>query len=143
MDQYFRLAVLDAKAPKETVPHIVEQVASQIVDAAFQVHSKLGPGLLESVYEACLAHELSKRAMQVDRQLTLPIEYDGIRLETGLRLDLLIDDCVIVEVKTVDALAPVYHAQILTYLKLTGLRLGLLINFNVPLIKQGVRRIAL
>ncbi len=121
----------------------VNQVSGMIVDGAFRVHSRLGLGLLESVYEVCLAHELNTRGMRVERQLTVPIVYDGITLETGLRFDLLVQGCVVVELKTVEALMPVHQAQVLTYLKLLGLRLGLLINFNVPVIKDGIRRIIL
>ena len=113
------------------------------MDAAFAVHSKLGPGLLESVYEVCLVHELKKRGLVVERQIPLPIEYDGIRLDAGLRLDLLVESCVIVELKAVESLLPVHKAQILTYLKLTGHRLGILINFHVSLIRDGIKRIAL
>lgn len=133
----------DTTAPREPIPDAVDYVASRIVDAAFRVHSNLGPGLLESIYEICLTHELKKQELRVARQLSVPIDYDGMSLEAGLRLDLLVEDCVIVEVKTVQNLLPVHHAQMLTYLKLTGRRLGLLINFNVPLIKKGIKRIVL
>jgi GxxExxY protein len=121
----------------------VNQAASVVVDAAFAVHKVLGPGLLESVYEACLAHELAKRGVRFERQVTLPVEYDGIRLDAGLRLDLLVERCLVVELKSVLDLMPIHEAQLLTYLKLTGHRLGLLINFNVPLIRDGIKRIAL
>ncbi|MGC3992171.1 MAG: GxxExxY protein [Chthoniobacteraceae bacterium] len=121
----------------------VDGVAKQIVDAAFKVHSSLGPGLLESVYEVCLAHELHRRGLSFDRQVSLPVEYEGLRLESGLRLDLLVADCVIVEIKAVEALLPVHKAQLLTYLKLSGHHIGLLINFNTPLIKDGIKRLAL
>ena len=127
----------------QAVSKAVDETASAIVDSAFRVHTTLGPGLLESVYEVCLAHELKKRGHSVDRQVALPVEYDGIRLNAGLRLDLLVNDSVIVELKVVDKMNPVYQAQLLTYLKLTGKRLGLLINFNVPLIKDGIKRLAL
>jgi GxxExxY protein len=120
-----------------------DDVAKAVVDAAYAVHSALGAGLLESVYEACLTHELKKRALKVASQVSLPIVYDGIRLDAGLRLDMLVEDCVIVELKAVDTLLPVHQAQILTYLKLTGHRLGLLINFNVPVIRQGIKRMVL
>ena len=131
------------KVPKEPIPVATNAVAARVVDAAFAVHSALGPGLLESVYEACLAHELTKRGVKVQQQVVLPVLYDGIRLDAGLRLDLLAGECVVVELKAVDALQPVHTAQLLTYLKLTGHRLGLLINFNVPLIKHGIHRVAL
>jgi len=113
-----------------------------VVDAAFRVHSALGPGLLESIYESCLAHEFTKRGMPFRRQATLPIVYDGVSFESGLRLDFLVADAVVVEVKAVEKMLPVFEAQILSYLKLAGCRLGYLINFNVPLIREGVRRYA-
>jgi len=125
------------------IPLDIDRIAKLVVNAAFTVHSKLGPGLLESVYEVCLTHEVEKRGEIVERQVVLPIEYYGIRLESGLRLDLLIARCLPVELKAVEVLLPVHDAQLLTYLKLTGYRLGLLINFNVPLIKDGIKRIAL
>lgn len=125
------------------IPLKTDAVARQIVDAAFTVHKSLGPGLLESVYEVCLAHELRKRGLETAEQVVLPVVYDSVRLNAGLRLDLLVNQCVIVELKAVERLAPVHKAQVLTYLKLTGHRLGLLINFNVPLIKDGIERIAL
>ena len=133
----------DTKAPIEPIPESTDRVARQIVDAAFKVHSTLGPGLLESVYEPCLHHELSKRGFRVERQVSLPMVYDGIRLDAGLRLDLRVEDCVIVELKAVEEMNPVFKAQVLTYLKLTRLRLGLLINFNVPVIRAGITRLAL
>ena len=114
-----------------------------MVDASFAVHSGLGPGLLESVYEACLAYEISKRGLAAARQVALPIVYNGIKLDGGLRLDLLVSSCVIVEIKAIESMAAIHTAQMLTYLKLSGLRLGLLINFNVRLIKDGIKRIAL
>lgn len=119
----------------------MERVARQIVDAAFAVHSALGPGLLENVYETCLAHELTKRGLRVKRQLRLPIVYDGVTLDGGLRLDLVVEDSVLVEVKSVETLLFVHQGQVLTYLKLSGLRLGFLVNFNVPLIKHGIMRL--
>jgi GxxExxY protein len=106
------------------------------------VHTGLGPGLLESVYEACLAHELEKRGMPARRQVVLPVVYDGVRIDAGLRLDMIVED-VVVEVKAVERLIAIHQAQLLTYLKLSGYRLGLLINFNVLRIKEGIRRIAL
>ena len=128
---------------REPIPASTEEVARQIVDAAFKVHVTLGPGLLESVYETCLVHELRKRGLPVSTQVTLPIEYDGLVIDSGLRLDLLVEDAVVVELKAAERLLPVHTAQILTYLKLTGHRLGLLINFNVPLIKDGIKRVVL
>mgnify|MGYP000607292857 CR=1 FL=1 len=124
----------------EPVSPEVDAVAKAIVDAAFKVHQALGPGLLECVYESCMCHELSKRGIVFERQRCWPIEYEGVRLESGLRIDLLVEKQVLVELKAVDQLLPLFDAQVLTYLKLTGLRLGLLINFNVPLLKHGVKR---
>lgn len=119
----------------------VEEIGKAIVNAAFNVHSQLGPGLLEKVYEVCLDHELKKDGYHVVRQLDIPIQYDGITFEEGLRLDLLVENTVIVEIKAVDQVNPVWQAQVLSHLKLTGLRLGYLINFNVPVIKDGIKRI--
>ena len=121
----------------------IEQVAREVVDAAFKVHSSLGAGLLESVYEVCLAHELKKRGLKFQTQVAFPIVYDGMRLDAGLRIDLLVDGNLVVELKAVESMLPLFEAQLLTYLKLTGKRLGLLINFNVPKIKDGIRRIVL
>jgi GxxExxY protein len=117
-------------------------VAKQIVDAAFRVHTGLGPGLLESVYEAVLALELENRGLRVVRQQPVPIVYQGMRIEMGYRADLIVEGCVIVEIKSVDAVAPVHKKQLLTHLRLADKRLGLLINFNVALIKEGITRIA-
>ena len=127
----------------DPVPPEVERVAKLIVDAAFHVHKELGPGLLESVYESCLAFELEHRGVKVERQVALPVIYKGVRLDAGLRLDMLIGNTVIVELKAVETMLPLFDAQLLTYLKLTAQRLGLLINFNVPLIKDGIKRIVL
>ena len=125
------------------IPAATEAVAKHVLDAALAVHKNLGPGLLESVYEACICHELGKRGVPFQRQVALPVLYDGAQLDAGLRLDLLVADCLIVELKAVDRDNPLFQAQLLTYLKLTGHRLGLLINFNVPLIKDGIRRVVL
>jgi GxxExxY protein len=124
------------------MPAETDRVARAIVDAAFVVHSTLGPGLLESVYEICLTHELVKRGLRVSRQVSLPVHYDGIRLDAGLRLDMVVEDCVVVELKAVEGILPVHQAQLLTYLKLSGHRLGLLINFNSALIRDGIKRMA-
>ena len=118
------------------------EVAKQIVDAAYHVHTRLGPGLLESVYETVLAYELEKRGLRVLRQQPIPIVYEGTRIEMGFRADLIVEDRVIVEIKSVESLAPVHKKQLLTHLRLTDKRLGLLINFNVALIKEGIARIA-
>jgi len=133
----------DTKAPRNPIPDETNLIAHQIVDAAFAVHSTLGPGLLESVYEACLCHELTKRGLSFKRQLSLPVIYDDVKLDVGLRLDLLVANLVIVELKAVEMVQEVHKAQLLTYLKLTGHRLGLLINFNVPVIRKGITRLAL
>jgi hypothetical protein len=127
----------------EQIPERANLAAEVVVDAALTVHRVLGPGLLESVYSVCLAHELRKRGARVLREVALPIKYDDIILDAGLRLDMLVDDCLIVELKAVECLLPVHKAQVLTYLKLTGHRLGLLINFNTPLIRDGIRRVVL
>lgn len=127
----------------EPIPIDTERVATAVLDGAFAVHRTLGPGLLESVYEVCLCHELNQRGMAFTSQASLPIVYAGIRLDAGLRLDLLVENRVVVELKAVETLLPVFDAQVLTYLKLTGMRLGPLINFNVPVLKQGVKRIVL
>lgn len=117
-----------------------EYIGRMIVDAAFTIHKTLGPGLLEKVYEVCFCHKLTKRGLSVKRQLTIPIVYDGIEFQEGLRLDVLVDDLVICELKAIENVNPVWEAQILSHLKLTEKRLGYLINFNVPLMKDGLRR---
>ena len=123
--------------------NIADQIAKDVVDAAFKIHTKLGPGLLESAYEACLSHELVRRGYQVERQKPQPVIYEGLEIEVGYRLDILINGEVILELKAVEQVLPIHHAQLMTYLKLSGKTLGLLINFNVPLIKQGIKRIAI
>lgn len=128
---------------REPTSQAVDGVARIVVGAALTVHRALGPGLLESVYETCLAHELTKRGLSVERQVTTPIVYDGVVMESGLRLDMLVEGCLIVELKAVEAIQPVHQAQVLTYLRLTGHRLALLINFNVALIREGIHRIIL
>lgn len=131
---------------QETLPPIslhLDALAKRVVDCGFRVHSTLGPGLLESAYEHCLAYEIQKHDIRFQRQVALPITYDGVRLDAGFRIDLLVEDAVIVEVKSVAEFAPIHQSQILTYLRLSGCRLGLLMNFNVKLFKQGVRRLAL
>jgi GxxExxY protein len=116
-------------------------IAKEIVDAAFRTHNALGPGLLESVYDAVLAYELARRGLRTVRQQAIPVVYENVRLDTGFRADLIVEDKVIVEVKSVEALAPVHKKQLLTYLRLADKRLGLLINFHVVLIKDGITRI--
>ena len=123
------------------LPLEVDELSRTWVDSAFKVHQALGPGLLESVYEACLCVELGKRGIRHETQAPIPLIYEGVRIEAGLRLDLLVEKSVILELKAVDKLLPIRQSQLLTYLKLADLRLGLLINFNVAMFKQGVRRI--
>lgn len=118
-----------------------ERIAKAIVEAAYAVHNALGPGLLENIYEVCFCHELTKHGLSYRRQVVVPIVYDGITFDEGLRLDVLVEELVICELKAVETMKPVFTAQLLTQLKLTGKRLGFLINFNVPLIKHGIRRV--
>ena len=117
-----------------------ELIAKKIVDAAYNVHKNLGPGLLEKIYEACFCYELNKRGLKYQRQVEILIKYDNIILNEGLRLDVLIEDLIICELKAVDEMNPVWEAQILSHLKLTDKHIGFLINFNVPLIKDGIKR---
>ena len=117
------------------------EVAPTIVDAAFTVHKRLGPGLLESVYDACLTHELTLRGLDVVRQKAIPVVYDTIRMNVGFRADLIVEELVVVEIKSIETLARVHKMQLLTYLRLTEKRLGLLINFNTELIRDGIRRV--
>jgi GxxExxY protein len=133
--------LIEDLSPYASLPVETEQIAKEIVDSAYKVHKALGPGLIESVYEVCLGYELRKRKIPFQTQPPVPIVYDGVRLETALRLDLLVADSIIVELKAVDQMNPVFEAQLLSYLKLTGHRLGFLINFNVALIKDGIQRI--
>jgi GxxExxY protein len=125
----------------ETTSEEIERVAHEIVDAAFKIHSKLGPGLLESTYRVVMTYELRKRGLDVKIEVPVPVVYEDVRLDAGYRLDLLVNDCVVVELKSVEKLIPLHEAQLLTYLKLTGYRLGILINFNTELIKDGIKRI--
>lgn len=123
------------------IPPRTEEVAKFVIDAAFKVHTALGPGLLESVYEACLVHEPNQKALNVESQVSLPVVYEGMKIEAGIRLDILVEKQLIVEVKAVDNIIPVYKAQLLTYLKLSGIRLGLLINFNGIHLRDGITRL--
>lgn len=118
----------------------LERIASIVVNSIFTVHRALGPGLLESAYRACLSYELQRRGLLVQSEVPFPVRYDGLKLAVGYRVDLLVEDVIIVENKAVPALAPIHQAQLLTYLKLAGLKLGFLVNWNVPLIKQGLKR---
>ena len=121
----------------------INQITEAIIGAAIEVHRALGPGLLESAYEECLCRELGLRHVPFERQRQLPIEYKGLQLDCGYRLDLLVAGEVVVEVKAVETLLPIHEAQVLTYLRLGGWRVGLLINFNVPVLKRGIRRLVL
>ncbi len=125
------------------IPTDVELIGKKIVNSAYTVHRELGPGLLEKVYEICFCHELTKRGLKFQRQKNIPIVYDGITFEEGLRLDVLVEDLIICELKAVDIVNPVWEAQVLSHLKLTGKRLGFLINFNVINIGQGIKRFVL
>lgn len=127
----------------DPIPQNLEVVAKKIVDSAYSVHKNLGPGLLERVYEPCFCHELGRRELSIERQVVIPIKYDGLVFDEGLRLDVLVEKEVICELKAVERTIEVHEAQLLTYLKLTGKRLGFLINFNVPLIKDGIKRMIL
>ena len=120
----------------------MDDLTSKVISAAIEVHKALGPGLLESAYEGCLCRELDLRGMNYERQKDLPVEYKGVKLNCGYRLDIVVEGKLILELKACDALEPIHEAQLLTYLKLTGLKIGLLINFNVPVLKMGIRRIA-
>ena len=117
------------------------EIATVILDAAFKIHRTLGPGLLESVYQATLDFELQKRGLRVLQQVGLPVYYEDIKLELGFRVDLIVADKVIIEIKSIETLAPVHKKQLLTYLRLMNLRLGLLLNFNVELMKNGIQRV--
>jgi GxxExxY protein len=117
-------------------------ISGQIVDSAMKVHTSLGCGLLERVYETCLAHELVKRGLVVRKQVVMPIQYDGVALDAGYRLDLLVEERVVVEIKAVERMLPLYAAQLLTYLKLGGYKVGLLLNFNTVHLQNGIRRVA-
>jgi len=120
----------------------LNEITETIIGAAIEVHRALGPGLLESAYEACLAYELAERGVKVERQKELPLRYREVDLDCGYRLDLLVEDAVVVEVKSVDRLEPIHDAQVLSYLRLSGRHLGLLINFNVKMLKTGIKRLA-
>jgi GxxExxY protein len=116
-------------------------ISRLVITAAMKVHSLLGAGLLESAYEACLAHELRKQGLKVQTQVALPVVYDGVRLDIGYRVDVLVEDCIIVELKAVEKILAVHEAQLLSHLKVSGIHLGLLINFKVPHLKDGIKRL--
>ncbi|MBK7632157.1 MAG: GxxExxY protein [Ignavibacteriales bacterium] len=117
------------------------EISKILVDCCFKVHTELGPGLLESVYEEVLSYEIIKRGLKLERQKAIPVVYDNIKMELGFRADIIAENKVIIELKSIESIAPVHTKQILTYLKLTGLKLGLLVNFNEALIKDGIKRI--
>jgi GxxExxY protein len=119
----------------------INEITEKIIGACIEIHRMLGPGLLESAYEECLCYELSLAGLRFDRQRLLPVVYKEVKLDCGYRLDIVVENQIILELKTVESLHPIHEAQLLTYLKLTGLTLGLLINFNVPVLTQGLRRI--
>ena len=120
--------------------HNLNKITEVIIGAAIAVHKELGPGLLESAYEACLAYELAERKLKVERQKGLPVTYHGVQLDCGYRIDLLVEGLVVVELKAVERLEPIHQAQLLSYLRLSGCKVGLLINFNVKVLKNGIRR---
>jgi GxxExxY protein len=120
----------------------INDLTGEVIGAAIEVHKALGPGLLESAYEECLSRELDLRDIPYERQKELPVEYKGIKLESGYRLDIMVADKLVIELKTCESLEPIHTAQLLTYLKLTGIKVGLLINFNVPVLKEGIKRLA-
>jgi len=122
---------------------IYEELTQQIIAAAIEVHKGLGPGLLESAYEECLCHELSMRGLRFQRQVSLPVSYKGVKLDCGYRLDLVVEDKVILELKSVEQVTPLHEAQLLTYLRLSGKKVGLLLNFNTPVMKDGIIRLVL
>ena len=121
----------------------INELTQAIIGAAIEVHRAIGPGLLESAYEECLCKELTLQKISFERRRPLPLEYKGVKLECGYRLDLLVEDTVVLEVKAVDAIISIHEAQLLTYMKLGGWKVGLLINFNVPVLKQGIKRLVL
>jgi len=137
-----QLTAEDAKDAEESKNHLLKlnQMSGEIIDAAMAVHSALGSGLLESVYETCLCYELNKRGVRTQTQVQLPVCYDSLELDAGYRLDLLVENCIIVELKAVEKILPIHQAQLLTYLKLSDKSLGLLINFNAVHLRDGIKR---
>ena len=130
-----------AESAEMTKKERLNRITESIIGAAIEVHRALGPGLLESAYEECLTFELMQRGLKVEQQKPLPVVYREVKLDCGYRLDLLVEEAVIVEVKAVDRLAPIHQAQLLSYLRLSGCKVGLLINFNVKVLKDGIRRV--
>jgi len=121
---------------------VINQISGKVIEAAMRVHSALGPGLLESAYEACLLHELRKREFKVLSQVTLPLHYDGLAIDAGYRIDIMVESSIIVELKAVEKILPIHEAQLISYLKLSNKKLGILINFNVVHLKNGIKRMA-
>jgi GxxExxY protein len=134
------LGVFDMATSTVITAPRVNRITGAVISAAMKVHSHLGPGLLESAYEACLAHELRKQGIRVAQQVGLPVIYDGERIDLGYRIDLIVDDIVIVEIKSVEAINPVHQAQLLSYIRLSGRNVGLLINFHVAHLRDGIKR---
>lgn len=132
----------DTEITEKATKDSLDRITGSIIGAAIEVHRALGPGLLESAYEACLSYELLDRGLGVERQRPMPVSYRGVQIDVGYRMDLLVEEAVVVELKAVDRLLPIHKAQLLSYLKLADLRLGLLINFNVKVLKDGIRRLA-
>src|SRR5215212_2522961 len=135
------MATSSGKRVFAPVPPEGEQIGKAVLNAAFKVHTALGPGLLESVYETCTAYELTQSGLRALTQVALPVTYQGIKMDAGLRPDMVVENSVIVEFKSVDTMHPIFDAQLITYLKLTGIRLGFLSNFNVIHLKDGIKRI--
>jgi GxxExxY protein len=135
------LSLQSSRYHDEAAKNKANALSNEIIGAAIEVHRELGPGLLESAYEECLCYELGLRGISSERQVPLPVEYKGLKLDCGYRIDLLVDDLIIIELKSVTKIEPVYEAQLLTYLRFKGAWLGMIINFNVPLLKNGVKRI--
>ena len=127
----------------QPLSHREEELATAIVDAAYKVHSTLGPGLIEPIYEVCFCHELKKHGLSFQRQMAVPIMYDNLKLDAALRLDVLVENLIICELKAVEEVIPLFEAQLLSYMKLLNKRLGFLINFHVPMIKDGIKRMIL
>ena len=135
------MATSSGKRVFAPIPPEAERVGKAVLNAAFKVHTALGPGLLESVYETCTAFELTQSGLRAPTQVGLPVTYQDIKMDAGLRPDMVVEECVIVEFKSVDTVHPIFEAQLITYLKLTGIRLGFLINFNVVHLKDGIKRV--
>ena len=135
------MAISSGKRVFAPISPEVEQIGKAVLNAAFKIHTALGPGLLESVYETCTAYELTQSGLRALTQVALPVTYQGIKMDAGLRPDMVVEESVIVEFKSVDTMHPIFDAQLITYLKLTGIRLGFLINFNVVHLKDGIKRI--